>query len=236
MRILNKMREAIKSTGLHRPVRQLVSASYRRQYALMEQLIKDIHLRGFERIRQKHSSSLDNSRKYLNLDWHLAEVVHLGSKLGLLDSSQQHILDLGCGSGCFLFTLKTVGHEVLGVDLSDTPLYNDMVQLLGIPRLVHRVEALRPLPDFGKPFDIITAFSICFDLHWTDTVWGVKEWMFFLDDCRSRLRPGGRIFLNFNPATQQEFDFVPDEVAEMLRQMPGGSLSDSKEYFTLIKS
>lgn len=115
-------------------------------------------------------------------------------------------------------------------------MYNDMVELLGIPRIVNRVEKLQRLPDLGTLLDLITAYSICFDLHWQEEVWGHKEWEYFLDDCRSRLRPGGRVFLNFDSATTRKFRFVPDEVADLLRAMPEGRLGSSKEFFTLVRA
>jgi 2-polyprenyl-3-methyl-5-hydroxy-6-metoxy-1,4-benzoquinol methylase len=210
--------------------------TYRREAALSKRLIADIEQLGFERLRQRHANFQDNSRKYLQLHDYFPEAVRLAGRLGVLSSKPMSMLDIGCGSGYFLFVGKRSGHEVVGLDLPDNPLYNDSVQLLGIPRVAHRVEKFQPLPDFGKPLDLITAFSICFDLHATEDVWGPEEWKFFLDDCRSRLNPGGRIFLNFNPATTRDFRFVPDKVATFLRSLPGGTLTSSKEFFTLVRA
>ena len=55
-------------------------------------------------------------------------------------------------------------------------------------------------------------------------------------DRAGRLRPDGRIFLNFNPATTRHFRFMPDEVAHFLRGLPGGQLTPSKERFTLVRA
>jgi len=210
--------------------------TYRRESALSKRLVADIEQLGFERVRQQHSAFQDNSRKYLQLQEYFPEAVRLAGRLGLLDSKPLRVLDIGCGSGYFLYVAKRSGHDVIGLDLPDNPLYNDSVQLLGIPRVANRVEKFQPLPDFGKPFDLITAFSVCFDLHSTENVWGPDEWKFFLNDCRSRLNPNGRVFLNFNPATTRDFRFVPDKVAAFLRSLPEGNLTASKEFFTLVRA
>ena len=191
MSFKDQAKAAIKRIGLHRPLRKLVSPAYRRDTALARRLIESINQRGFDRLRRKHAASTDNSRKYLDLECYVPEAVRDARRLRLLECKPLRVLDIGCGSAYFLFALRSAGHEVLGLDLSETALYNDTVELLEIPRLVHRVERFQRLPATGAPLDLITAFSICFDLHWTKAVWGPDEWMFFLDDCRSRLRPGG---------------------------------------------
>jgi len=226
-------KSAIKRTGLHRPLRKLVSPTYRRNTALASRLIVDINQRGFDQLRRKHGAGKDNSRKYLDLECYVPDAVRDAQKLGLLDCKPLRVFDVGCGTAYFLFVVKSAGHEVLGLDLPENQLYNDTIELLEIPRLVHRVQKFQRLPATGAPLDLITAFSICFDLHWTKEVWGPDEWMFFLDDCRGRLRSGGRIFLNFNPASTTDFRFIPNSVAATLRAIPGAKLSASNEFFTL---
>ncbi len=74
--------------------------------------------------------------------------------------------------------------------------------MLGVPRVVGRIDRYQPLPDFGAKFDLITAHMICFNDHKTDHVWGPPEWEFFLKDAAQYLTPRGRVQLGFN----QEFD------------------------------
>jgi SAM-dependent methyltransferase len=228
------LKNVIKRTGLPRLVRTVGSPRYRAERALAKKVVADIRALGFEALVEKHRDFGDNSRKYLDLEPHVEEVAHAAGRLGLIGARPMRVLDIGCGSGYFLFALKTLGHDVVGIDLDDNPMYNDSVKLLGIPRLAQRVERRQRLPDLGAPFDLITAFSICFDLHWREDVWGPEDWRFFLDDARARLRPGGRIFLNFNPASTRHFRFMPDEVAAFLRGLPEGRLTASKERFTLV--
>ena len=165
--MIHKSKDALKKAGLHKPLLKLVSSRYRRRAALAERLIADIHQRGFEKLCSKHAQADQSCGKYLDVRHNLTEMVGEADKLGLLDSPPIRALDIGCGAGYFLFTLKNAGHDVLGLDLPDTPLYTDVVKMLGVPRIEHRVVKQQPLPDLGKPFDLISAFSIVFDLHRT---------------------------------------------------------------------
>ena len=79
------------------------------------------------------------------------------------------------------------------------PMFAQSTETLGVRRVIWRIEAFVPLPDFGKKFDLITAFLICFNNHKQPDLWGVPEWEFFLDDLAARhLTPRGRLWLEMN--------------------------------------
>jgi hypothetical protein len=62
------------------------------------------------------------------------------------------------------------------------------------------------LPDLGRKFDLITAFSIDFNRESKrEWWWGPSEWAFFLGDLKRHLNPGGRIFLGLNPRRDGEY-------------------------------
>jgi len=135
--------------------------------------------------------------KYLNLDHWIDVNIRRIRRLELDMSPPQHLLDLGCGAGYFAYIAKLLGHTVTGLDIDDVPMFGDMTQLLGIPRVVWRIQPLVPLPDLGK-FDLITAFMICFNDHKHPGLWGIAEWEFFLDDLAKRLKPRGSVWLELN--------------------------------------
>ncbi len=223
---------------LHRAksVLQLASPTHRREKAVASDLIQRIEQAGFSsKVHQVHyvENAQGGAYKYLNLPWHVAQVVHEANRLGLLDAPPMRVLDIGCGTGAFLYALRHHGHDVLGMDLDSEPIFNDMTSLLGIPRCVHRIECFQRLPDLGEPFDLITAYSICFDCHGSDDYWREDEWSFFIDDCLSRLEPGGRLYFNFNPAKRNDFAFLPESVAQFMRSLPGATLSRSNEVLTV---
>ena len=120
-------------------------------------------------------------------------------------SSPMRILDLGCGSGFFLYICKLFRHDVIGRDRDTNPMFRATTEFLGIPRVPADIEPFVPLPDLGEKFNVVTAYRICFQRIgsqekgvWKE--WGPAEWTFFLNDIRSRfLKPSGRLLLDFNP-------------------------------------
>ena len=112
----------------------------------------------------------------------------------------KRVLDLGCGGGFFLFILNRLNHSALGLDIDESPLFRDLLEVFEVPRLVFRIEPFQPLPKFDQQFDWITAFSIGFDRNRARTSrWGPSEWDFLLQDLQSRLATGGKIYLTVNP-------------------------------------
>jgi SAM-dependent methyltransferase len=115
------------------------------------------------------------------------------------------ILDLGCGAGYFLYVCKFFGHDALGLDTDDEPLFGGIIELLNVSRIIARIERQVPLPDLGEKFDLITAHRICFHrigrAHDGDfDEWTPAEWKFLISDIRNRLlKPNGRLLLDFNP-------------------------------------
>ena len=114
--------------------------------------------------------------------------------------TDKEILDLGSGAGYFLFTCKQLGHRGLGLDLPEPAYFGEMMELLGLQRVIWRINAYEPLPEFDRKFDLVTAFAICFNGHRSKQVWGPPEWEFFLRDLETRaLKPGAEVFLALNP-------------------------------------
>jgi SAM-dependent methyltransferase len=145
--------------------------------------------------------------KYLDVEKHLRQNVERAQDLNIHRLPPQEILDIGCGGGFFLYVAKELGHHGLGLDVGDIPFFNDLVDLLGIDRTVYKITSFETLPDFGRQFDVITAFATAFQGSREDTWrWGEQEWDFFLTDLKTRLNPAGRIFLDLN-ASEAKLSF-----------------------------
>ena len=122
----------------------------------------------------------------------------------------QRILDLGCGGGFFLFILKRFQHSVLGLDVDQSPLFTELLEVFGVPRTIFRIQPFEPLPNLHQQFDWITAFSIGFDRYReTNSRWGPREWDFLLRELQLRLAPGGKIYLALNPLPSGDY-FTPE--------------------------
>ena len=124
------------------------------------------------------------------------------------------ILDLGCGAGYFLYVCKHFGHNVLGFDTDNEPLFQATTELLEVQRVIGRIDRQTPLPDLHQRFDLVTAHRICF--HRIGRVrecmeWSVADWEFFINDIRTRfLNENGRLLLDFNPRPDGSSFFTPE--------------------------
>lgn len=167
--------------------------------------------------------------KYLDVKKHLEQNIRRAQDLNLHRLPPQEILDIGCGGGFFLFVAQALGHKGLGLDVAGIPVFDDLVDLLGINRIEYKITNFERLPDFGRKFDLITAFATAFQGSREDSWrWGAQEWDFFLADLERRLQPGGRIFLDLNAAYQGEY-YTSEILHVFLRK--GGVIERSNVLF-----
>jgi len=151
-------------------------------------------------IQERYRDSTAHYAKYVDISRWLALNVKRVQDLKLHRSSPISVLDLGCGGGFLLYILQQLGHDCLGSDIDEFPLFTELLDLFHVSRITWRIEPFQSLPDFGRQFDLITAFSTAFNRNDQRTVWwGPEQWRFFLDDLKSRLKIGGRIFVGLNP-------------------------------------
>ncbi|MDQ6622086.1 MAG: class I SAM-dependent methyltransferase [Verrucomicrobiota bacterium] len=166
----------------------------------VEKLIAALDAEQFEKIRAKYEvpDPGDAVPKYIQLRHWMTVNLRRVRELELDICRPQRIIDLGCGSGYFLYVSRKFGHDVLGLDIEGEPIFSEMMALFDVPRVIYRIQPFVPLPKFASQFDLITAHMICFNGHKSEQLWRASEWKFFLDDLQTRLRPRGRIALSFN--------------------------------------
>lgn len=193
---------AFKSAG-HR-VRRLAAKKRMPTDFDVDAIIKTIDREKFDKIRARFrvDDPGDTPAKYLDLPTWLGANLQRVRDLELDLGRRRRVLDIGSGSGYFLYICKLLGHDPVGLDVDDMPMFNQTINLLGVKRIVWRIRKFEPLPDLGKKFDLITAHMICFNNHKVPGLWGIPEWDFFLDDISRYLAPGGRIWFELN----REFD------------------------------
>jgi SAM-dependent methyltransferase len=149
-------------------------------------------------IRERYASSPVQIAKYANIENYMKLNIERVQDLGLHRSPPQDVLDLGCGGGFFLYICQQFGHQCLGLDLEWFPVFTDLLNLFGIERKTWEIRAFEPLPELGRKFDWITAFSTGFN-RVKKKPWRMPEWEFFLDDLQKYLQPTGKIFFALNP-------------------------------------
>jgi hypothetical protein len=169
----------------------------------LKDVLAQVDQRRLTQIREKygvagegtHWPKYVDAARWLRLNIKRAQQLRLNARPRPL-----RILDLGSGGGYFLVVSRYLGHSGAGLDVDDPPMYGEMFEAFGLRRTIWRIHAYEPLPDLGERFDLVTAFSICFNEHKQPNVWGPKEWAFLLGDLKTRvLNPSGEIFLGMNP-------------------------------------
>jgi SAM-dependent methyltransferase len=195
----------------------------------VESFLAKIDSKRLHEIQQRHAHSTERYTKYADVEHWLAINLPRVEELKLDRSVPKQILDLGCGAGFFLFLVKHFGHSGVGVDVGDYPLSNELIELFGVERLTWRIQAFEPLPDFGRQFDLITAFSAAFNRNQDETRgWTTDEWQFFLNDLDRHRKPGGQILLEINSGKDK--GYYPAEVREFFLKR-GGRVDRERVYF-----
>ena len=159
------------------------------------------------RLRENYPYRLNARRinRYEDAAYWIPVNVERAQDLWLDRTAPLRILDLGCGAGYFLHVCRYFGHQGVGLDTDDDPLFRGATALLNIHRVVSRIRPQVPLPNLGEKFDLITGHRVCFHRverapigEWDE--WASADWKFFINDVRTRfLKPAGRLLLDFNP-------------------------------------
>lgn len=213
--------------------------SYRLERSLIAEVLASVPGPAVQQIRDKFSNAQpgkdgsvinhSNTVKYLDFEYWVAESVGRVMRLGLHQMEPIKILDIGCGNGHFLFAARALGHEVIGLDLSDNLIYNDFIEALNLRRIDHCIQPFEDLPELDKKLDLITGFMVWFNWSGTEEGWGFEEWEYFLRDCAKHLRAGGRIWLELNPGRKKkEYVYLSDTLAQQLAGIPGVTVAADK--------
>jgi SAM-dependent methyltransferase len=172
----------------------------RKRIMQVEHLLGQLDQTELEGIRLRYSGGSDSIwSKYLDARKWLDRNIVYAKRFGWILDPPRDTLDLGCGAGYFLYIMRQLGSNVLGLDLED-PIFNDILRVLQIERVPFRITRQEKLPDFGaRKFDLITAWMICFNNYeQDDAIWGPQDWDYLLNDLTERLTPNGRILFYFN--------------------------------------
>ena len=180
----------------------------------------------FSTLRQRYPYKETSPRinRFEDADYWVGINVERAQDLWLDRARPLRILDLGCGAGYFLYVCQFFGHETLGLDTDNEPLYGATTQLLKVERFITRIEPGVPLPNLGGRFDLVTAHRVCFHRmrragDGQPSEWTFDQWKFFIDDVRTNiLLPEGRLLLDFNPRPDGSSFFTPKLRAFFIEQ------------------
>jgi SAM-dependent methyltransferase len=207
MKLSHKIRKLAQPLTYRRTWRRVERAMHPLR---LEPLFAKIDRTRLAEIEAQYASSKEHYAKYADVKRWLRLNIVRAQDLKLHRCPPKSVLDLGCGGGFFLFILQQLGHACQGLDIDEFPLFTQLLDLFGVNRRIWTIRPYEPLPDFGRKFDLITAFSIDFNRESKrDWWWDAPEWAFFLDDLNRHLNPGGRIFLGLNPGKNKDY-YTPE--------------------------
>jgi len=186
------------------------------------------HLRAtidFDRYREIQSRYLSRRLgtyiKFLDLAYWMETKFDQACQFGLDRAEPMRILDIGAGVGNFLYICRYFGHDVLAMDVGKVAIYDDIIALLDVPRVIGRVDPFVALPDLGRRFDLVTAFLVVFDKKPDKSGnWHEPEWAYFLRDlATNQLTDEGQVLLkislkNYDPAFESFLARSGAEVTE----------------------
>jgi SAM-dependent methyltransferase len=217
MKLSRKLGKLVSPEAYRRGWRRAQRSIFRLPF---EPVLVGIDQNRLRQIEQRYAGS-----KYADVDHWLRVNRERVQDLKLHRYPPQRVLDLGCGGGFFLFILKRFNHSVLGLDVDRSPLFTELLEVFGVPRVVCEIKPFEPLPNLQRQFDWITAFSIGFDRDpETRARWGIKQWDFLLRDLQRQLAPGGKIYLTVNPLLDDNYlapelrDFFASRGADIERE------------------
>ncbi len=173
-------------------------------------MIKDIDIIKLNHLLKDSHSALSRNcaaaPKYYNHKEWLKKNILRAASCELHIQKNKKILDMGCGPGWFLSVCRHFGHDATGMELPTEQMKpEDRIVYQNIPKIIHceekiiqqKIQPFTPIQLKGD-FDLITGFQVCFNNHKTETVWGVAEWQFFIEDLKTHLTDQGSILFELN--------------------------------------
>src|ERR1700748_2761952 len=114
-----------------------------------KRVIETIDAVEFEKIRRRYAVADPGADwpKYLDLDRWIGINIRRIRQTELDLARPKRILDLGCGAGYFLYIAQLLGHSGVGLDMDRLSMFREVTRLLGVRRVVQRIDAFQPLPD-----------------------------------------------------------------------------------------
>src|SRR5436853_3218741 len=151
-----------------------------------DRILASIDKNQLAQLREKYPHR-PNARKinaYENADYWVGVNVKRVQDLWLDRAHPLRILDLGCGPGYFLYICQLFGHDGVGLDRDQEPIFRGLMDYFKVRRVIAQIDPAVPLPDLGEKFDLVTSHRVCFhrisrnaDGTWNE--WTPGDWRFF---------------------------------------------------------
>lgn len=134
---------------------------------------------------ENYISHSDTAKGFINLLYHKVRKHTLVQKRKLIENltgkKTGNILDVGCGTGAFLFTMKKAKWEITGLEPDETG-RQKALELYGLQ--LEKTEKFLSLPE--QTFDAITMWHVLEHVH---------DLHDYIEQLKKLLKPGGKLFI-----------------------------------------
>ena len=109
----------------------------------VDAILNTIDRERMNRLREQypHRPGSAKVNRFENADYWIPINVERAQDLWLDRTPPLRILDLGCGAGYFLYVCRFFGHETLGLDTDEDPLFRGTTEFLNVRRVISRIRA-----------------------------------------------------------------------------------------------
>jgi SAM-dependent methyltransferase len=173
-------------------------------YAFM---IDDFNFDDYDALVKKYNSIKINQKKYLDLSfWIERKIITTNTLIDdlCINNKSCNFFEIGPGPGHMAYMLKSLGHKVIGMDIPQQDLYNDLFELFGERKITHQIQPEQPIPKIHERIDHIFAISACFfrvgDKKSNHRLFTLEEWYFFINDLKKlKLNKNAKFYMTMNP-------------------------------------
>lgn len=118
-----------------------------------------------------------------------------------IKNNKGSILEVGCGTGNYLFKLAQIYEKVCGIDLNEGMLEKCKKKTQDLPNVELKQSSAQSIPFPDKSFDVIVAMQTVH--HYGDD----NNRLAFFKEARRLLKPGGRFIMNYSEPHQLQFHY-----------------------------
>jgi hypothetical protein len=198
----------------------------------LKKVLNKVNKSKFDIVKEKYKdiAPAPGYSKYLDIEpWMRKNIWHVFT-LGLEREKYKNILDIGTGNAYFPFICKYYGHQVRTIDIWTDPMFNELVEVLEIPRRDYEIKNFEAIEPFDIKFDMITGFMVCFNGHRSEKLWKSAEWEFFMRDlAQNHTNPGAEAYFQLNAELDTLLHYTPELLAWFLKM--GAEVDDDRVYF-----
>lgn len=215
----------------------LIATADAQERGFYQYVLDSFDFQSYSRMQAKHlaKNSARGALKYLDLPQWLESRYRYVTNLQLDRCDPLQILDIGCGPGHFGYICAYFGHKVIGLDQPGNDIFKDLVEQLGLTRIVQAVRPATPLPDMPR-CDLVTAFHATFFRKPGGELFNLAEWRFFFDDLiRNRMTDQGRIHFILDSLENTSGLHVHDQAFINFIEQSGGRVRRQVVFFDDVR-